>query len=124
MILLAVELLKLTSEVGADLPHRGFAHTEQLGGEHLSTVPGDEHQVNVHVPDSVTTSTFLRLILHDANAIMERMKSRQRMRAYPEPGQREPLAQLFGCARVVFNDFIAESDRMYREEGRSNWSEV
>lgn len=38
-------------------------------------------------------------------------------RAYPTAGQRESLARVFGCARVVYNDFLAERKAL-REENR------
>lgn len=37
-------------------------------------------------------------------------------RMYPSAGQRKDLARVFGCARVVYNDFIAERSRL-REAG-------
>lgn len=39
---------------------------------------------------------------------------RYRYRAYPTGGQVRMLARTFGSCRVVFNDFIAERDRLYR----------
>ena len=36
-------------------------------------------------------------------------------RAYPTPGQERSLAHLFGCVRVVYNDFIAERQKSYAE---------
>jgi len=35
------------------------------------------------------------------------MKSRYQFRIYPTPGQRQSLARLFGCVRVVWNDAVA-----------------
>lgn len=35
------------------------------------------------------------------------MQLRYRYRLYPTPGQRIALSRAFGCARVVFNDFVA-----------------
>ncbi|MBS0017386.1 MAG: helix-turn-helix domain-containing protein, partial [Arthrospira sp. SH-MAG29] len=37
------------------------------------------------------------------------MKSRYRYRFYPTDQQRQSLAQLFGCVRVVWNDALAFS---------------
>lgn len=39
---------------------------------------------------------------------------RYRYRAYPTVAQARLLARTFGCCRVVFNDFIAERDRLYK----------
>lgn len=43
------------------------------------------------------------------------MKKRYTYRAYPTVGQARALARLFGCVRVVYNDFIAARERQYRE---------
>ena len=43
------------------------------------------------------------------------MKARYQYRIYPTPGQRQSLAQLFGCVRVVWNDALAlckQSDKL------------
>jgi len=43
------------------------------------------------------------------------MKSRYQFRIYPTPGQRQSLARLFGCVRVVWNDALAlckQSDKL------------
>lgn len=42
------------------------------------------------------------------------MKKRYTYRAHPTGGQRQMLAKSLGCARAVFNDFIAERDRLYK----------
>lgn len=41
------------------------------------------------------------------------MKQRYRYRLYPNEGQVHRLAQMFGCVRVVWNDALAESQRLY-----------
>lgn len=38
---------------------------------------------------------------------------RYQYRVYPTPGQADALAQVFGCARVVFNDFIRAKKTAY-----------
>lgn len=43
---------------------------------------------------------------------------RYKYRAYPEGDQVKDLARLFGCCRVVFNDYLAERERL-RRAGRS-----
>lgn len=40
---------------------------------------------------------------------------RYRYRAYPKPGQKQPIAALFGCVRVVYNDALAYSENCYKE---------
>jgi putative transposase len=41
------------------------------------------------------------------------LKQRYRYRIYPTPLQAVSLAQLFGCTRVVWNDALAECQRLY-----------
>lgn len=48
----------------------------------------------------------------------ENMLKRYRYRAYPKPGQVEPIAQLFGCVRVVYNDALAYAQDTYRKTGK------
>lgn len=43
------------------------------------------------------------------------MKQRYKYRIYPPPAQRIPLAQVFGCARVAWNDALAFCQQLYRE---------
>ena len=40
---------------------------------------------------------------------------RYRYRAYPKKGQKQPIAALFGCVRVVYNDALAYSQEQYRQ---------
>src|SRR5215218_3444115 len=42
------------------------------------------------------------------------MLVRYRYRIDPTPGQRQALARVFGCARVVYNDALAERQRAYQ----------
>lgn len=41
------------------------------------------------------------------------MKQRYKCRLYPYPHQINLLAQAFGCARIVWNDALAESNKLY-----------
>lgn len=45
------------------------------------------------------------------------MLKRYRYRAYPKPGQAEPIARLFGCVRVTYNDALAYALETYRLTG-------
>jgi transposase, IS605 orfB family len=40
---------------------------------------------------------------------------RYRYRAYPKKGQKQPIAALFGCVRVVYNDALAYSQEQYQQ---------
>ena len=43
---------------------------------------------------------------------------RYRYRAYPKKGQQQPIAALFGCVRVVYNDALAYSEEQYKDTGK------
>jgi transposase len=45
------------------------------------------------------------------------MKKRFSYRAYPDADQRAMLAKTFGCARVVYNDFVAYCRDSYEKRG-------
>lgn len=52
------------------------------------------------------------------------MKRRHSARAYLTGEQRQHVARLFGCCRVVFNDFLAEARRQYTETGTTDFDQV
>jgi putative transposase len=52
------------------------------------------------------------------------MLVRYRYRIDPTPGQRQALARAFGCARVVYNDAIAERRRAFQAGERLSDTEV
>jgi putative transposase len=49
---------------------------------------------------------------------------RYRYRLYPSPGQRQALARVFGCARVVYNDSLRLRDGCHAAGEKINDSEV
>jgi putative transposase len=71
-------------------PARGHA----LGGQVMDQVSGE------HVTAVIVSGC------HRPMASSGVMWIRHRYRVYPSPGQRQALAQVFGCARVVFNDSL------------------
>jgi putative transposase len=52
------------------------------------------------------------------------MQVRYRYRIYPSPGQRQALAQAFGCARVVYNDCLRLRDQCYAAGEKISDTEV
>ena len=46
------------------------------------------------------------------------MKQRYNYRVYPTNNQKQLLAQLFGCCRVVYNDAVALCQQIYRDGGK------
>ena len=49
---------------------------------------------------------------------------RYRYRLYPSPGQRQALARVFGCARVVYNDCRRLREECYAAGEKISDSEV
>jgi putative transposase len=49
---------------------------------------------------------------------------RYRYRIYPSPGQQQALARAFGCARVVYNDFLRVRDEAHANGGRISDNEA
>lgn len=52
------------------------------------------------------------------------MQVRYRYRLYPEPGQKQALARVFGCARVVFNDCLRLRDACHAAGEKISDAEV
>ncbi len=52
------------------------------------------------------------------------MQVRYRYRLYPSPGQQQPLARAFGCARVVYNDCLLVRDKAHEAGEKINDTEV
>ena len=58
-------------------------------------------------------------ITHDIKYIIGVMSiKRYRYRAYPTAGQKQLVAALFGCVRVVYNEALAYSEEQYKDTGR------
>jgi putative transposase len=68
--------------------------------------------MHVERRDDVSASTVVVILSHRPN-IFSGMLVRYRYRIDPTPSQRQALARAFGCARVVYNDALAERRRAY-----------
>jgi putative transposase len=71
----------------------------------------------------VSASTVVVSLSHPPH-ILSGMLVRYRYRLDPTPGQRQALARAFGCARVVYNDALAERRRAYLAGEKLSHSEV
>ena len=114
MVVLAVELGEVTTEVGAHITHDLLAVVEDGVGEDSPPIFGDEHQVGVAVPNSMAATAYRVIRGHDTNATLGSVLKRYRYRAYPDGSQQKALARVFGCVRVVFNDVIAARRDQHR----------
>ena len=62
------------------------------------------------------TAPNVGIIFHDTKYIIGVMSlKRYRYRAYPKKGQKQPIAALFGCVRVVYNDALAYAEKSYKD---------
>jgi putative transposase len=68
--------------------------------------------MHVEHRDSVSVSAVVIGLSH-TRRMLRGMLVRHRYRIEPMPRQRQALARAFGCARVVFNDALAERQRAY-----------
>jgi putative transposase len=66
--------------------------------------------MHVEHRDDVSASTVVVVLSHRPH-MLGGMLVRYRYRIEPTPGQRQALAGAFGCARVVYNDALAERRR-------------
>ena len=57
---------------------------------------------------------FHRLCYHASQFKNHSMKARFKYRIYPTLGQKQRLARLFGCVRVVWNDSLACCQEKYK----------
>ena len=112
MVVLAVHLHQLGAEVGTHAGEHLARVLQVLAGQHPTPILGHEDQMHVERRDDVSASTVVVILSHRPN-ILSGMLVRYRYRIDPTLGQRQALARAFGCARVVYNDALAERQRAY-----------
>jgi putative transposase len=86
-------------------------------------IPGHQDQLQVEGSDDVSAATAIVSLSHRPN-ILSGMLVRYRYRINPTPSQRQALARAFGCARVVYNDALAERQRAFAAGEKLSDSEV
>jgi putative transposase len=69
-----------------------------------------EDQVNMRRGDLLPAAPVAAIGCHRSALCSVAVQVRYRYRIYPERGQQEALARVFGCARVVFNDCLRLRD--------------
>src|SRR5215204_984455 len=112
VVVLAVHLDELGAEVGAHTGEHRTQGVQVLAGQNPAPILGHEDQMHVERRDDVSASTVVVLLSHRPS-ILSGMLVRYRYRIDPTPAQRQALARAFGCARVVYNDALAERRRAY-----------
>ena len=110
MVVLTVHLDQLGAEVGTRAGEHLAKGAQALAGRHPTLVLGHEDRLRVERGDDVPASTVVVLLSHRRH-MLGGMLVRYRYRIEPTPGQRQALARAFGCARVVYNDALAERRR-------------
>ena len=112
MVVLTVHLDQLGADVGTHAGEHLAKGVQVLAGQHPTPILGHEDQMHVEGRDDVSASTVVVILSHRPK-ILSGMLVRYRYRIDPTPGQRQALARAFGCARVVYNDALAERRRAY-----------
>jgi hypothetical protein len=79
--------------------------------------------MHIECRDDVSSSTVVILMSHRPN-MLSSMLVRYRYRIDPTPGRRRALARALGCARVVYNDALAERQRAFAAGEKLSDSEV
>lgn len=125
MVMFTVELDQVDLERCADLPENLLQTIKVTAREHLMPILRHEHQMAVQHRNDVSAPPYLSLLkitIHATN-ISDRYNTnmsstttkRYRYRAYPTAGQAHAAVRLFGCCRLVYNEFLARRERLYRE---------
>jgi Helix-turn-helix domain len=94
-----------------------------LAGQHPTPIPGHQDQLHVEGRDDLSAATVVVLLSHRPK-ILSGMLVRYRYRIDPTGVQRQALARAFGCARVVYNDALAERRRAYQAEEKLGDTEL
>ena len=75
-------------------------------------IPGHETQVDAPDEDTLSADANVLYSVIKRKYVLS-MQLRYNYRLYPTPGQRQALARVFGCARVVFNDGLRARQEAY-----------
>lgn len=79
---------------------------------------GDILRKTFHASTGLPPTMTKHIPLKSSAKYTKNMLKRYRYRAYPKPGQVEPIARLFGCVRVVYNDALAYAQDTYCKTGK------
>ena len=80
--------------------------------------------VDVGRGNYVPATAVIAICCHRPMACSGPVQVRYRYRVYPSAGQRQSLAQVFGCARVVFNDSLRLREECYAAGEKISDSEI
>jgi putative transposase len=123
-VVLTVQLDQLGAEVGTHAGEHLAKGTQVLAGQHPTPIPGHQDQLQVEGSHDVSAATAVVVLLSYPPHILTGMLVRYRYRINPTPSQRQALARAFGCARVVYNDALAERQRAVAAGEKLSDSEV
>jgi transposase len=124
VIVLVVELPQLRADGAAHLPHRVQARPEHARIEDTTPVRRHKHHMHMERGNHVPATAVLRRDCQGPVACCGVMQVRYRYRLYPSPGQRQALARVFGCARVVYNDCLVLRDACHAAGEKISDTEV
>ena len=123
VVVLTVHLDQLGAEVGTHAGEHQAKGAQVLAGQYPTPILGHEDQLHVEGRDDGSASTVVVILSHRPH-MLGGMLVRYRYRIEPTPSQRQALARAFGCARVVYNDALAERQRAFAAGKKLSDSEV
>jgi transposase len=94
-----------------------------LAGQHSTPELGHEDPMHMEGSHDVAASTVVVILSHRP-PMLGGMLVRYRYRIDPTGVQRQALARAFGCARVVYNDALAERRHAYQAEEKLGDTEI
>jgi putative transposase len=94
-----------------------------LAGQHSTPELGHEDPMHIEGSHDVAASTVVVILSHRP-PMLGGMLVRYRYRIDPTGVQRQALARAFGCARVVYNDALAERRHAYQAEEKLGDTEI
>ena len=112
VVVLTVQLDQLGADVGTHAGQHLAKGAQVLAGQHPTPILGHQGQLHVERRGDVAASTVVVGLSHRP-PMLGGMLVRYRYRIDPTGIQRQALARAFGCARVVYNDALAERRRAY-----------
>jgi hypothetical protein len=123
VVVLTVQLDQLGVDVGTHAGDHLAKGAQVLAGQPPTPILDHEDQLHVEGSDDVPAWAVVVILSHRAH-ILSGMLVRYRYRINPTPSQRQALARAFGCARVVYNDALAERQRAFAAGEKLSDTEV
>jgi putative transposase len=123
VVVLTIHLDQFGAEVDTRAREHLLVCVQVLAIQLPTPVLSHQDQMHTKRRDNMSAPTVVVLLSHRPN-ILSSMLVRYRYRIDPTSVQRQALARAFGCARVVYNDALAERRRAYQAGERIGDTEI